>query len=95
MDPVLQLLTGAGVAGVMLLLFVRGDLATKKATDERITEINKQWSERFNEMRQDRNSWRQLALGTERRLDVAGPTVAKAIGAPLPSPEPDPPGIGQ
>ena len=85
MDPLIQALLSAGVAGVVLALFVRGDLITRKACEERLADTNKQWSERFGEMRTDRNEWKKLALGTEKRLDSALPTVATAIGAPIPS----------
>lgn len=85
MDPVLQLLSAAGVAGVVVFLFVNGTLTTSKACDQRVSEISKQWEARFSDLRADRNEWKRLALGSERQLEKALPVVATAIGAPVPS----------
>jgi hypothetical protein len=83
------LLTQAGVAGVGLYLFATGKLVAQTVV-EAITKVYdarlRDMAERLAEMRKDRDAWRSLALGTERRLDVAAPTVAVAIGAPVPSP---------
>lgn len=82
-------LAQAGVAGVGLYLFATGRLVASvvvasltKVYDARQRDI----VDRLNEVRKDRDAWRALALGTEKRLDVATPTVATAIGAPVPSP---------
>lgn len=87
------ILAQAGVAGVGLYLFATGKLVAStvvavitKVYDARLKDM----TERLAEMRKDRDTWRELALGTERRLDVAAPTVATAIGAPVPSPLPAP-----
>lgn len=101
MDPqtFTTLLINGGALALIVFLFLNDKLQTKKAADERVAEIEKQWaerliestrqwSERFNEMRADRNEWRKLALGTEKRLDIAVPTVATAIGVSLPSSKP-------
>lgn len=94
-----SLLAQLGVAGVGLYLFVKGVLLSKPTADQllasaearrlaeavlyqaRIAEGDARWAE----MRDDRNEWRRLALQTERRLDQAVPTIASAIGAPVPS----------
>lgn len=87
-----------GVAGVGLYLFATGKLLTKAQSDERVAEVARLYEarisegdERYDEMRVDRNEWKALALGTERRLDAALPTVAAAVGAAVPSTEPAPP----
>lgn len=85
---------GLGLLG--LYLFVRNIIQSKPAVDERIAELKTAHAEaiaqrdaRFAEMRADRNEWRRLALGTERRLDVAAPIIATAARVAVPSPTPD------
>jgi hypothetical protein len=88
-------LAQAGVAGVGLYLFATGKLVAQTVVDTlaKVYEARiKEMGERLAEMRRDRDAWRNLALGTERRLDVAAPTVATAIGAPVPSLPPNPEG---
>jgi hypothetical protein len=99
-------LLNVGVAGVILALFILGIIERTKAADERVAAVQKAADEqaklyekriadgdaRTVEMRNDRDQWRFLALGSERRLDRAIPTVATAIGAPVPSVEPARPG---
>lgn len=98
MDPqTVAALVQLGVAGIFLYAFLADKLRTKTQSDERQAETTRLWEarsaeadRRSDELRADRDEWKQLALGTERRLDRALPTVATAIGAPLPSPEPPP-----
>lgn len=84
-------LVNLGVGGAGLYLFARGLLLSKATVTEIITAIREQfserlreWAERYGEMKADRDAWRDLALGNEERLEVAAPTVATAIGAPVP-----------
>lgn len=79
------LLLNGGALGLIVFLFIKDVLVTKKASDERVAEVSKQWSERFTEMRNDRNEWKKLALGSEQRVDAAVPIVAAALDAPVPS----------
>lgn len=96
MDPqALAALVQLGVAGVFLYAFLTDRLRTRAQSDERQAETTRLWEartaesdRRHDELRADRDEWKQLALGTERRLDRALPTVATAIGAPLPSAQP-------
>lgn len=74
-----------GVAGVFLYAFLSDRLRTKASVDERVDEHDELWRRAYDEMKAERDEWRRLALGTERRLDAALPTVATAIGAPVPS----------
>ena len=86
MDPqAVAALVQLGVAGVILWAFLTDRLRTTEQSDERVAEVSKLWEARFREMRDDRNEWRRLALGTEKRLDAASSTVATALGAPVPS----------
>lgn len=102
MPPEYVALVQLGVTGLVLYLFFTDKLKTKAASDEavkqaeerRLTEV-KLWEDRYGEMRTDRNEWRKLALGTEKRLDVAAPTVATAIGVPVPSPVPAASEVGE
>lgn len=91
------ILAQAGVAGVGLYLFATGRLLPKSVSDDLVAKLSaiyesriKDLLERLAEMRRDRDEWRRLALGSERRLDVAAPTVATALGAPVPSLPPAP-----
>ena len=105
LDPgAIAALVQLGVAGVVLYLFVTDRLRTKAATDEaakvadaRLAEMAALYEARIKagdavaaDLRADRDNWRALALGTERRLDKALPAVAAAIGAPVPSTVPTP-----
>lgn len=96
------ILAQAGVAGVGLYLFATGKLLAKSVVDDIIAKLVALYElriaellARYNEMKADRDSWKALALGTERRLDVAAPTVATAIGAPVPSLQPSPSEAGR
>ena len=87
-----------GLAGVGLYLFAIGFLRSRKVDDdehkrqdEHLAKLEALWEALFTAMRDDRNAWRDLALGTERRLDRVVPTVAAAVGAPVPSLPPAPP----
>lgn len=102
MDPqAIAALVNLGVAGVGLYLFATGKLRAKVVDDEARTDADERLAEqrvlydariaefgaRYLELRADRDSWKALAMGTERRLDVALPTVATALGAAVPSTE--------
>jgi hypothetical protein len=89
---VLGLLLNAGAIGLIAYLFLTDRLQTKKSADEQKAELVTQFEKRIKEgdirwvdMRKDRDEWKKLALGTEKRLDVATPAVATAIGARIPS----------
>lgn len=98
-----------GLAGLGLYLFVAGILLSKTNVEaERKREGEDQAKlvalyeariveadERYEELRAERDQWRALALGTERRLDQVVPAVATAVGAAVPSLPPAPPGGGQ
>lgn len=109
MDPAaIAALVNIGVAGIGLYLFAQDKLRTKAATDEqqarsddRLVEVRALYEvritegdERYDEMRTDRDEWKKLALGTERRLDAAVPAIAVAVGASVPSLPPAPPEAG-
>lgn len=87
MDPtVIAVFVNAGIGGVVLYLFIRDVLVTKKSSDERVAEVNKAWSGRFNDMKDQRDAertrgdeWRTLALGNEQRLDSVTPIVREAV----------------
>lgn len=90
MDQWAGALIQLGVAGVGLYLFVNGKLLSEATAarllallDARIAE----WRERYLEMREDRDAWRELALGNERSLDLARPIVAEVVGVPVDEPE--------
>ncbi len=91
-------LVNLGIGGVGLYLFVKGVLvsaptvtAIVAALDARIAE----WKDRYEEMRDDRDAWRELALGNERSVDLARPIVAQAAGVVPPAEVGVPPGTGQ
>lgn len=103
MDPqTIAALVQLGVAGVFIYAFLTDKIRTKAAADERQADSDSRLAEvralydariaegdeRYTEMREDRNHWRGLTLGTERRLDQVTPLVATAVGVPVPSAEP-------
>lgn len=82
MDPsVIGALVNAGIGGIGLYLFVRGVILAKPVVDELLAERDR----RIVDLKADRDGWRRLALGTERRLDRATPIIASAVGAPVSS----------
>lgn len=95
MDPTVSAavtLIQLGVAGVFLWAFLTDKLRTKSAVDEMIARIRELYDariaellERLRQERADKNEWKRLALGTERRLDQVTPVLATAIAPAVPS----------
>ncbi len=93
MDPaVIGALVNAGIGGIGLYLFAKGSLLAKSVVDELLAKLGAVYEtallerdKRILELKADRDQWKRLALGTERRLDRVVPTLATAVGAPVPS----------
>jgi len=92
-------LINLGVSGIGLYLFATGKLLAKAVVDELLAKIVALYEKalverdkRIRELTADRDSWKALALGTEQRLDRVThdvlPTVAGAVGLPVPSGSP-------
>lgn len=84
-------LVNLGIGGVGLYLFVKGVLLSSVAVAQIVALLDAridEWRERYVEMREDRDAWRELALGTEQTLDVARPIVKQALGLPVPARRP-------
>lgn len=95
MDPqAISVLVNLGIGGVGLYLFANGTLLTKKVVDQIRVDFDKRLAQvvalyearlkagdqRYNEMKADRDEWKGLTLGSERRLTAAIPAVAAAVG---------------
>ena len=101
MDPWASALIQLGVGGIGLFLFTQGKLLSEAVVNKLVAAITAafearitEWRDRYIEMREDRDAWRELALGTEERLGPATAVVATAIGAPVPPVETGPSGRG-
>jgi hypothetical protein len=79
-------LVNLGIAGIGLYFFITGRIRSGAVVDAE----NARRDAHEAEIRAERDEWKRLALGTERRLDSAVPVVAHAIGAPVPKLEPTP-----
>lgn len=89
MEPWVAALVNLGVGGIGLYLFAKGLLLSKETVAQLVAAVTEafnarlvEWKERYDEMREDRDAWRELALGNERSVDLARPIVAEAAGVP-------------
>lgn len=71
----IQLLTSGGAASVLVglvVLLLRGDLVTRKASDDRVEAIKAGWSSLATELTTSRDEWKKIAQDSVRDVGELG-----------------------